>query len=48
MNEFETKIHYNHENEQATRIISIPDFKNKKSFALLNLKNLDCFEIGLN
>jgi DNA polymerase delta subunit 2 len=45
--EFTTRLLKDEKNNQEVRIVTIPAFYKTQSFVLVNLKNLDCFEISL-
>lgn len=46
-NEFSTKMMVDTKTNQKIRLIALPTFAKTRSFVMLNMKNLDCFEIRL-
>ena len=45
--EFETRLLCDENTKKNVRVVSVPAFSKTRSFVLVNLKNLDCFEVGL-
>jgi len=43
---FETRMYYNEKANQVCRLITVPEFSVTKSFVVVNLRNLDTFEIS--
>jgi DNA polymerase delta subunit 2 len=44
---YDTRLYYNETKGQVCRMISVPSFSETNSFVVVNLRNLDTFEITL-
>lgn len=45
---FQTKLKVDQQSGNKTRILTVPKFYESNSIALVNLENLDCFELCFN
>lgn len=45
---FQTKLMVEQQSGKKTRILTVPKFHESNSIAIVNLENLDCFEICFN
>ena len=46
-NNYETKLVKDENTNKVIRMVTVPTFYKSKSLVLVNLRNLDCFEIAL-
>jgi len=45
MKKFDTKLFYDSKNSRVCRLVTVPVFSETGSFVVVNLRNLDTFEV---